>query len=233
MQCVMRSTSLMSRTLRRLQPISMESPRAVLFDLDGTLIDTMGAFADVAADVLVKHHRIERARARRDYLLTSGVPFFRQLEVIAPGHPMNGRAADEFEERKLLATTDVEPTEETVQALAALRDAGIAVAVCSNNFQPQVDSFAERAKTEFALALGFGNGLAKGPTQFDKACEVLDCTRDDLVFVGDSLADAGIALETGIRFVGKLGTFKATDFARVVPDAPVISEITELLTLFV
>ena len=30
--------------------------RAVMFDLDGTLVDTMGAFADLAAAVLARRH---------------------------------------------------------------------------------------------------------------------------------------------------------------------------------
>jgi phosphoglycolate phosphatase len=210
----------------------MATPRAVLFDLDGTLIDTMQVFADVAADVIVRHHGKDRARARSSYLATSGIPFFKQLEIIAPAHPRNAAAADEFERRKIEATGDVDPSEITLDALAQLRERGIAVAVCSNNFQDQVDRFAERCPEPLGLALGFGAGLAKGPTHFDRACRTFSCDRDDLVFVGDSIADAELAQAYGIRFVGRLGTFDARTFADVAPDAPVVAELTELLTLF-
>ena len=35
--------------------------RAFMFDLDGTLIDTMGGFADVAAAVMAKRHGLDLA----------------------------------------------------------------------------------------------------------------------------------------------------------------------------
>ena len=57
--------------------------------------------------------------------------------------------------------------------------------------------------------------------------------RADLVFCGDSLADAELALAAGIRFVARLGTFDATAFAAVAPDAPAIAGIGELLEVFV
>src|SRR5690349_24162511 len=86
----------------------LATPRAVLFDLDGTLIDTMQTFADVAAGVMVEHHGMDRATARAAYLTTSGIPFFKQLEVIAPGDARNAAAAAEFEREKVIATAEVE-----------------------------------------------------------------------------------------------------------------------------
>lgn len=212
---------------------ALSKPHAVLFDLDGTLIDTMQVFADVAADVMVRHHGSDRARARAAYLTTSGIPFFQQLELIEPGDARNAAAAAEFEQRKVEATRDVGPTEATLIGVAQLRILGIRVAVSSNNFQDQVDKFTAHCPDLLDLALGFGNGIAKGPGHFDRACEVFDCTRDDIVFVGDSVADAELARASGVRFVGKLGTFSAPVFRDVAPEAPVIDEIGELVELFV
>ena len=212
---------------------TLAKPQAVLFDLDGTLIDTMQTFADVAADVMVRHHGSDRVRARAAYLTTSGIPFFQQLELIEPGDPRNATAAAEFEQRKVLATHDVGPTEATLVALAQLRILGIRTAVSSNNFQDQVDKFTAHCPGLLDLALGFGGGLAKGRGHFARACEVFACTREDLVFVGDSVADAELARESGVRFVGKLGTFSAPVFRDVSPEAPVIDEIGELVELFV
>lgn len=216
--------------LREIAPLP--APRAVLFDLDGTLIDTMQLFADVAADVMVNHHGLDRVTARAAYLSTSGIPFFQQLEVIAPTDPRNAKAASEFERRKLVAVADVVPNESTLETLSALRALGISIAVCSNNFQEQVDDFVAQCPVKLDLALGFGNGLAKGPTQFDHAARTFGCRRDDLLFVGDSVADARLARESNIRFVAKLGTFEAGAFVTVAPGAPAVSEIPELLSLF-
>ncbi|MCX5747464.1 MAG: HAD family hydrolase [Proteobacteria bacterium] len=216
--------------LREVAPLAQ--PRAILFDLDGTLIDTMQVFADVAADVMVRHHQLDRTTARAAYLTTSGIPFFQQLEVIVPGDDRNAAAAAEFEARKIVAVADVVPSPITVEALEAIRALGIAIAVCSNNFQDQVDAFVAHCPVKLDLALGFGNGLAKGPTQFDHACRTFGCRRDDLLFVGDSIADAELARASNIRFVARLGTFDAGAFAAVAPTSPAVVEIPEILALF-
>jgi phosphoglycolate phosphatase len=207
----------------------MPPTRAVLFDLDGTLLDTMPAFADVAADVIARHHGMPRNAARAAYLATSGIPFFEQLEQIAPADPRNAAAVAEFERDKLVATAGVEPDARTVDALAALRAKGLRIAVCSNNFQAQVDAFVDACPAPIDLGLGFGAGLAKGAPQFDRACERFGCSRDELVFCGDSIADYHLAAAAGVRFVARLGTFAAADFARADPDIRAVDHVADLL----
>jgi phosphoglycolate phosphatase-like HAD superfamily hydrolase len=211
----------------------LATPVAVLFDLDGTLVDTMQTFADVAATVIEETHGIDWASAREAYLATSGIPFFQQLKLIAPNDARNALAVERFEREKLTATEGVGANESTVVALRRLGMRGIRVAVSSNNFQEQVDKFVETCRAPFDLALGFGtDGFAKGEPHFDKACSQFECTRDDIVFVGDSLADAALAVDAGVRFVGRLGTFSVEQFRAVVPHAALIDEIDELLALF-
>ncbi len=192
----------------------------------------MQVFADVAADVMVRHHGLDQARSRAAYLTTSGVPFFRQLELLLPGDARNEAAAADFETRKITAVDGVGCSEVTLQTLSALQALGMSIAVCSNNFQAQVDAFVATCPVKFDMALGFGPGLSKGPTQFERACRTFGCRRDELLFVGDSIADAKIALASNIPFVGKLGTFDADAFFAAAPGAPTVGEIAELLWLF-
>jgi phosphoglycolate phosphatase len=217
----------------RTSPRQLTTPRAVLFDLDGTLIDTMPAFADVAAAVMYRHHGIDPVLGRASYLTTSGIPFFKQLEVIVPGDARNAAAAAEFERRKVEATSEVVPSADTLAGLVALRQLGCRLAVCSNNFQDQVDVFVTQCSVPLDLALGFGAGMAKGEPQFDRACQTFGVTRADLVFVGDSLADATLALAAGVRFVARLGTFDAAAFFAIAPHAPTIDRVAELLEIFI
>ena len=66
--------------------------KAYLFDFDGTLVDTMGGFADIAGRVINGFHpHISFEAARRRYLETSGIPFFQQLEIICPEDPTNAQ----------------------------------------------------------------------------------------------------------------------------------------------
>jgi beta-phosphoglucomutase-like phosphatase (HAD superfamily) len=129
--------------------------RAIMFDLDGTLIDTMGGFADVAAAVMAKRHGLELAHARRRYMETSGIPFRQQLEVISPGHGENDAASDEFETRKRVVCDEARMTAETVAGLEQLRRTGIKLIVSSNGAQHFVDQFQAQETFRFDLALGF------------------------------------------------------------------------------
>src|SRR5690349_4513168 len=95
--------------------------RAVMFDLDGTLVDTMGALADLAAEVMSSRHGYDRARARERYLETSGIPFHQQLEVILPGDVRNAAASAEFEQRKRAVCDATMMDAQTLEGLAGLR----------------------------------------------------------------------------------------------------------------
>src|SRR5436190_23008458 len=110
-----------------------------MFDLDGTLVDTMGGFADLAADVMKARHGLEWAHARARYLETSGLPFCKQLEIISPGHAQNTPASDEFEARKLAVCEATSMDARTIAGLEALRAMGLRLVVSSNTGQAVVD----------------------------------------------------------------------------------------------
>lgn len=63
--------------------------RIVLFDADGTLLDTMEYHAELAADCIVKHFSqetgIDHDTAKDRYTMTTGAPFPVQLEMLFPG----------------------------------------------------------------------------------------------------------------------------------------------------
>lgn len=205
-------------------------PRVVMFDLDGTLVDTMGGFADIAAEVMASRHGVEWAWARGKYLETSGLPFCKQLEVIFPGHAMNGEASDEFEARKLAVCEATAMDARTIEGLERLRGLGLKLVVSSNTGQTVVDSFVERERFRFDLALGFdpAQGLGKGRPHVERALATFGVAREELLFVGDSLKDADLADECGVPFVGRLGTFREVDFRRRDAAAVCVPHVAEL-----
>lgn len=214
-------------------PGSVPRYAAVMFDLDGTLVDTMGGFADLAARVMVAHHGADLADARRRYLETSGIPFCKQLEVIYPDHPANPAASTEFEARKLAIAEATVMDADTVAGLRGLRALGLEVIVSSNTGQAVVDEFVAREGFPFALALGFDpdRDLAKGEPHVARVCSALAIGRDRLLFVGDSLKDAELAAAASVAFVGRLGTFDADAFRQIAPHAPTVANVVELPAL--
>ena len=210
----------------------MASTKAYLFDFDGTLVDTMSGFADIAAAVINRFNPeipLEKARAR--YLETSGNPFFQQLEIITPGDPANKEKAKIFEETKIEGFFNSTFTSDVRETINELRARGHIAGIASNNFQELIDRFVENEKLDFDIILGFRNGFEKGKAHFDYFRERFNLGKEDITFVGDSLKDAEKAFAYGLKFVGICGTFRRADFLKIREDIVTIENIKELLNL--
>ncbi|HVZ74310.1 MAG TPA: HAD hydrolase-like protein [Polyangia bacterium] len=207
-------------------------PKALLCDLDGTLIDSMPTLADLATEVMEATYGTPRLLARELYLATCGLPFVKQLEEIYPGDPRNAGASDTFEGRKPERCDLIRMPAETKRALERMRALGVRVAVSSNNGIANVATFARNAGFSFDLVLGFGGGLAKGRPHLDATSSAFGIGRQEMLFVGDSLHDGEIAEREGIPFVGVATTFSPERFALRFPRVPVIRRFSSLPDLF-
>ena len=210
-----------------------ELPRVLLCDLDGTLIDTMPILADLATDVLHEMYGMPRGLARDMYLGTSGLPFIRQLDTICPGDPRNAAASARFEASKPARCNSARMTADTRRTLAELQRRGTRIVVSSNNGSENVAAFVSTSNFAFDLVLGYdGKGLAKGRPHIERATRAFGITRNEMVFVGDSLHDGEIAEREGLRFVGVAGTFSRERFALRFPGHPVVDRLGEVSGLF-
>lgn len=208
-------------------------PLALMFDLDGTLVDTMFRFAALAAEIMTAQHGDDPKTACARYLETSGLPFIQQLEVMHPSHAGNRRASDEFEHRKRAITASTPIDERTKATLAALRAQGLRLVLSSNTGQGFVDEFIRQNAEDFELALGFDETaqLAKGEPHVAKTCDALGLSRDQLWFVGDSLKDGELAAQCGLAFVGRLGTFTRSQFETQFPGVRTVEHPEQLLEM--
>ncbi len=206
-------------------------PGVVIFDLDGTLIDTMGSFADLAGDLISLHYGIPFEESRALYLKTSGIPFSHQLEVLFPGRPNNSVVAAQFESRKIGLFTRETVSESTRSTLQWLKEHNYRTAISSNNFHLLVKEFARREHLPVDVCLGYKEGFAKGRQHFQYLESYFRRPFGEMLFVGDSLKDAEIAHENGVHFIGKVGTFSRADFGKAVNSHPLatIDEIHEII----
>lgn len=201
-----------------------------LFDFDGTLVDSMGAFADLAAQLISQNYGTDPATAREDYLRTSGLPFFFQLEVLFPKHPLNSEVAQRFELGKQEGYWEAPFFNEVPAVLRALQESGIRTAVSSNNGQEIVDRYlAKRGVADcFDLVLGFRPGFGKGREHFEAVIRHFGVETSEVLFVGDSLHDAAKAKEFGLDFVGRLGTFSRERFEKEFPEVTLLENFQQL-----
>ncbi len=207
----------------------MSNAKAVIFDFDGTLVDTMGGFADLAADIMHRRFGTPIERARHSYLETSGLPFRQQLEIIYPDDARNDEASREFEAAKQETFFSETFADDVKRTISQLRQRGYLVMVSSNNRQDLVDRFVAREpEVQFHEVLGARQDFFKGHDHFEYIRRKFGIGEDEMVFIGDSLKDAERAISSHVRFVGKLGTFDKTDFETQFPGVATISNISDL-----
>ena len=200
-----------------------------IFDFDGTLVDSMSVFADIAGRQIEKFYSVPFKKARQLYLDTSGVPFFEQLEILFPADFRNPECALAFEEEKKQSYFDQPLIEGADEVLKTLKERGIQIAISSNNYQKLVSQFVKKRGLTCDYVLGYEPDFAKGKPHFDFLKKKLSLENQDIIFVGDSLKDGEKAQDCLIDFVAKAGTFSKDDFRKTFPKASVIDHLGELV----
>ena len=209
--------------------ISPEQIKLCVFDFDGTLVDSMGAFADLAGKLMEEVHGVPFDEARRNYLDTSGVPFYQQLEILFTGDPRNPGVVERFEKGKLEGFFAEPYFADVPDALGQIQASGRKVAVSSNNFQENVEEFVAGHAVPFDHVLGFRPGFEKGKDHFQYLIDQEGILPESILFVGDSLKDGERAQGAGVSFAGRIGTFTKAQFQAKFPNSPVLSTLKDLV----
>lgn len=208
-------------------------PKVILFDLDGTLINTMEGFADLAGELIERDYGIPFAQARRNYITTSGIPFKCQLEVMFPKDSRNFEVQKEFEQRKLDTFFNMRPDEDTVEAIKNIRKIGIKTIVSSNNYFDFVQRyFALQPEFVFDEILGYRDGFAKGRDHLNYVAEHFNIPKDNMIFVGDSLHDGDVAKKQGVPFIGRIAIRTEKEFLERFPDILCVNRISQIFDMF-
>lgn len=186
--------------------------KALVFDLDGTLVDSMNDFSKVATEVIFRYFGVDRAQAALMYRNTSGLPFRYQLQKLFHDDPRIQQATEEYERLKLVEYVHRPFYQDVVTTLPQLKARGYKLCVSSNNQIENVASKMKPVRQHFDLILGFKEGFFKGKHHFEVVKNEFGVSEHEVVFIGDSLHDARMALENRISFIARVGTFSHRDF---------------------
>ncbi len=204
-------------------------PRLLVFDLDGTLIQTMDDYADKAARLIFEHYDMPQTTARRRYFDTSGLPFEKQLAEIFPGDERNDVVAELFEEWKNPYLTHVRLSSETEKLLITWRDSGMPLAISSNNLDSYVKRISKNWPIELALGYQRDEQMSKGAAHFSLLERHFGLTRQEMLFIGDSPNDARIASRENVPFLALLTTaFGRNSFTDIANDMSCITHLSEI-----
>lgn len=181
-------------------------PRAIIFDLDGTLIDSAPDLADALNSVLRSEGLREQALDDVKGMVGAGAKV-----LIQRGFAANGKALSESGAERLLpafiADYRARATDKTrlmpgaQRLLTELAAAGIGLGLCTN----KPEDISRQILEDFAIASLFGSIVGGDTTPAKKpdprpllhSLAELRCAADKALMVGDSAADAGVARAAG------------------------------------
>lgn len=207
---------------------------AVIFDLDGTLLDTLGDLTDALNFALCAHALPQHGEPDVRAWLGNGI---RRLveSAVPPGTPpaLTDAVFEAFKLRYGEHYLDrTVPYPGMVALCRALQARGIPTALVTN----KADFVAQRIYVAlFAgvipVAIGEQPGFAKkpAPDMVDEALRRLGCGRQRAVYVGDSEVDLLTAQNSGLPCILVDWGFRDRSFLETLGSHPIVSTADELL----
>jgi phosphoglycolate phosphatase-like HAD superfamily hydrolase len=224
-----------SKSQRDFQTSTNKIIRYIMFDFDGTIIDSMPFLENNAVSLLTKYYNFTKEEAQRKYRDTTGLPFVQQMEIISPdNHDLNSEIVNKFEKMKIQKIFDQKPFIESYEVLNELKIRKYKLGISSGSIEEIITEYLniENILDLVDDILGWKQGFEKGKDHFDFISSKYGFNPSEIVFIGDSLNDARRANNNGILFIARLGMFQSDDFYTIIPNVKVITSLKEILKDF-
>ena len=204
----------------------------VLFDLDGTLLDTLEDICDAANHTLRELGYPERTLAEMRRVVGNGAEMQMRRAL--------GADADEETVAKALALykpyyaahcqIKTKPYAGVLELMAALKAEGFRLAVVSNKPDQTTRTLAARFFPELDGAMGQREGIAPkpAPDMVRAALARLHAAPEETLYVGDSEVDVDTARNAGLDMIGVAWGFRGRA-ALEAAGAPLVADTPEQL----
>lgn len=190
--------------------------RTVLFDMDGTLLDTLEDLRESTNHVLRELGHPERSIEEvRRFVGNGAEMLIRRAVPEGTGEEEILRALGMF--RSYYAAHCKEKTrvyDGMLALLDALRARGIKTAVVSNKPDEAVKKLSEEyfgGRMDYAVGAKDGRRCKPYPDMVDAALEALGETREGAVFIGDSEVDVQTGLNAGLPVIAVSWGFRSRE----------------------
>lgn len=181
--------------------------KGIIFDLDGTLVDTLDDLTDSMNAVLVRLGCPKCTRNQCREMIGNGLRKFAE-RALGPDYiqltdELLTGMVNYYHDHCLLKTAPYSGMEKVIKALT---QKGIHLAVLTNKNQEPAEVITRHyfGKTAFDPIVGAADGRKVKPDP-QTTLDILrqwKLTADEVLFVGDSEADAQTAIAAGLKFIG-------------------------------
>lgn len=187
--------------------------KAVVFDMDGTILDTLDDLADSVNHALEMYGFPKRRRNEVRAFLGNGM--VRLVHLCVPDGTSEEVEAKVLKEHKryypLHSTDKTKPYDGITELLKYLKQKGIKTAVVSNKSDSNVQALVKRYFDGlFDVSVGARDGIPRKPAAdlVNIALEELGVDKSDAVYIGDSDVDLATARNSGLKMITVLWGFR-------------------------
>jgi len=190
--------------------------KLVIFDLDGTLLNSLEDLADSCNFILRKYNFPEHPLESYRQFVGNGVS-----KLVERALPSDKRSKEDVanyckefvEYYSLHSQVKTSPYKGIMDLLLELQKKGIALAVASNKFISGTQNLVKKyfESIEFETVLGQREGIPTKPNPqivYDIMHNYGAIDKDSILYIGDSGTDMQTAVNAGVRSVGVLWGFR-------------------------
>lgn len=212
----------------------MENTKAVIFDLDGTLLNTLYDLTDAVNYALEKYGQPQRSIEKVRAFVGNGL---RNLMLQAVPDGDNNPAFEELfvffrEYYKAHCNIKTAPYEDILALMEELKQRHIKMAIVSNKIDSGVKELNGIHFSEYVeVAIGEREGISRkpAPDSVNEALRILEVDKADAVYVGDSDVDIRTANNADVRCVSVTWGFRDEAFLKEHGAKALIHRPLELL----
>lgn len=209
--------------------------RAIIFDLDGTLLNTLDGLKDSVNFALDKFSYQEKTLAEIRSFVGNGVA--KLVERAIP----EGKENPNFDKCLKIFKENYSQTMQNktysysniIELLKILKNKNIRTAVVSNKYDKAVKELCTQYFNDLIdIAIGESENCKPKPSTdgIDKAIKELNVKKDEILYVGDSEVDIFTARNANIKLIAVSWGFRDVSYLKENGANTIIDEPLELLT---
>ncbi len=211
-------------------------PKTILFDLDGTLLDSLNDLWASVNHSLAQNNMSVRSKEEIRQFLGNGA---RQLISLSmpPGYSDKefSQVYNEFKTYYSLHSSDkTKPYDGIMPMLEQLKQLGVKTGIVSNKPDTAVQKLYRRFfSNSIDMAIGEQEGITRKPSpdMIFKALSILGSDVSQSIYVGDSEVDIATANNSGIKCISVSWGFRGRSYLENEGASTIVDDPTELINL--